>query len=437
MKNKKVKISGQKVFCFISFIFIMTCCFWYGGRTIYFYIDANKTTNIKKEKYLAKTIINNKKELKQISNNYYYYKDAKTNYLIYSNLLFRIIKVNKNNEITIISEKPITLLANGKNKSYTDSYITKWLNIKNEEYTGILQSNLNDISKYLIKNKTCIDNIIDINNITCSDIDKSNYITPLSLIDYMNTGGKDSFINNGYYTYLVNTNEDKIWYINDEGKLNSNDGTEIYGVKFTLTLNDDTTIKKGKGTKNSPYIIEDENKYFASYVKLNNDLWQVYQDDNNELKLSLANYLEENNNKIEYLYSNNTYFHNDTKNYTLAYYLNNNYLNKLSYKDIIINSNYYNNLYNEETKYDYKEIMKKTIDTKIANLSIGNVFLNDLDKYYTSTAKKKTTMYIVNKNFTVDESEVEEEKYIIPCITIKKDILKEGSGTQEDPFRME
>ena len=81
--------------------------------------------------------------------------------------------------------------------------------------------------------------------------------------------------------------------------------------------------------------------------------------------------------------------------------------------------------------------MKKTIDTKIANLSIGNVFLNDLDKYYTSTAKKKTTMYIVNKNFTVDESEVEEEKYIIPCITIKKDILKEGSGTQEDPFRME
>ena len=46
-------------------------------------------------------------------------------------------------------------------------------------------------------------------------------------------------------------------------------------------------------------------------------------------------------------------------------------------------------------------------------------------------------MYTVNKNFTVSEAEVEEEKNIIPCITIKKDIIKKGSGTLEDPFRME
>ena len=437
MDKKKSKISIQKLFCFVSFIFIITCCFWYGGRAIYFYIDANKTTNINKEKYLAKELLNNKKDLKQISNNFYFYKETKNNYLIYSNILFRIIKIAKNNEITVISDKPITLLANGKNKTYSDSNIIKWLNTKNEEYTGLLQSNLNDIKNYLVKNKTCKDNISNIKNITCNELDKTNFITPLSLMDYINTGGKDSFINNGYYTYLSNNNDDKIWYINDEGKINSNDGTEIYGVKFTITLKPNITIKKGKGTKKSPYIIEDENNYFASYVKLDNDIWQVYQVDNIELKLSLANYLQVNNNNLEYLYSNTTYFHNDTKKDTLAYYLNNNFLNKLSYKDNIITSYYYNNLYNEENKYDYKEVMKKTVDTKVANLSIGNIFLNNLDNYYISTAKKKTTMYTVNKNFTVSEAEVEEEKNIIPCITIKKDIIKKGSGTLEDPFRME
>ena len=416
-------------------MFIITCCFWYGGRAIYFYLDANKKEV--NEKILAKTILKKEKDLKKISNNYYFYKNTNNNYLMYSNILFRIIKITKNNEITIISDKPITLLANGKNKQYKNSYITEWLNTKNKENTGILQSNLNDINNYLIKNKTCIDNINDIKKITCNEIDNNNYISQLTIIDYMNSGGKDSYINNGYYTYLANTNDDKVWYINDEGKLNFNYGTEIYGIKFTLTLKPTTIIKDGNGTKDNPYIIEDKNDYFASYVKLGNDLWQVYNKDNTELKLSLTNYLQKNNNNIEYNYSNNTYFHNDTKQGTLAYYLNNNYLNSLEYKNIIINSNYYNNLYNEENEFDYKELLTKTIDTKVANLSIGNPILNDLDNYFIATAKNKTTMYVIKKSFTLDEADVSEEKYIIPCITIKKDSIKNGTGTKEDPYRTE
>lgn len=435
MKKKKRRINIQKLFCFASFIFIITCCFWYGGRAIYFYLDANKKEV--NEKILAKTILKKEKDLKKISNNYYFYKNTNNNYLMYSNILFRIIKITKNNEITIISDKPITLLANGKNKQYKNSYITEWLNTKNKENTGILQSNLNDINNYLIKNKTCIDNINDIKKITCNEIDNNNYISQLTIIDYMNSGGKDSYINNGYYTYLANTNDDKVWYINDEGKLNFNYGTEIYGIKFTLTLKPTTIIKDGNGTKDNPYIIEDKNDYFASYVKLGNDLWQVYNKDNTELKLSLTNYLQKNNNNIEYNYSYNTYFHNDTKQGTLAYYLNNNYLNSLEYKNIIINSNYYNNLYNEENEFDYKELLTKTIDTKVANLSIGNPILNDLDNYFIATAKNKTTMYVIKKSFTLDEADVSEEKYIIPCITIKKDSIKNGTGTKEDPYRTE
>ena len=83
--------------------------------------------------------------------------------------------------------------------------------------------------------------------------------------------------------------------------------------------------------------------------------------------------------------------------------------------------------------------INKTIDTKIANLSIGNPILNNLEDYFLATSPKKdgNLIYTVKKDFTLEESEVEEEKYIVPCITIKKENLKKGTGTIDDPYRTE
>ena len=444
MKRKvKRKINIQKIFCFISIVFIIVCCLFYGGRLIYFYKES-KDAHSNKEKILAQTIIeNNEKKsetFKKINNEYYFYNDAKNNYLTYSNITFRIIKVTKNNEITIISDSPITSLAFGKNKNSKNSYINKWLNIKDEnENSGILQKNLNNINKYLIKNKTCNDNITNIKNIQCKNINKTNYISLPSIIDYINTGGKKSFINNGFYSYLTNNKNKDVWYINDEGTLENNDGTNIYGVKFTLTLNPTTTIKDGNGEEKNPYIIEDKTNYFASYVSLDNDIYRVYEENSTNVKLSSTNYLKYKNNTITYSYSNNNYIHNDTIQGSLAYYLNHNYLNRLSYKDIIIEEKYYNSYYGEENNYDYEETINNKIDTKIANLSIGNPILNNLEDYFLATSPKKdgNSIYTIKKDFTFEVAEVEEEKYIVPCITIKKDNLKKGTGTINDPYRME
>ena len=41
-KTNKRKLNWQKIFSFISFVFILTCFFWYGGRAIYFYLDSKK-----------------------------------------------------------------------------------------------------------------------------------------------------------------------------------------------------------------------------------------------------------------------------------------------------------------------------------------------------------------------------------------------------------
>lgn len=446
MKNKKkVKkvINKQKVFCFISFIFLSVCSLWYGGRAIYFYLDSRKTVE-NKDKLLAQTIIDknyNTDNFKKINSDYYFYNDAKNNYLTYSNLTFRIVKITKDNEITLISEAPITTLAYGENKTLKNSYITKWLNESTDTNTGILERNLTNKQNYLMKTKTCNDNIKNIKNITCKKTYDDNYLSLLSVVDYINTGATNSFINNGYYTYLANNNNNKnIWYINDDGKIDTSDGTDIYGVKFTITIKPTVSLISGEGTENSPYIIEDKNNYFASYVTLDDDTWRIYEDNDETIKLVLNDYLKIQNENLEYSYSNDNYFHNDTKYGSLAYYLNHKYLNSLTYKDLIIDNEYSNNYYGEDTNFNYQNTLNKTVDTKVANISIGNPILNiNLEDYFTSTGTGESTssVYTIKKDATVEEIDVDEEAYVIPCISIKKENLKAGTGSISDPYRTE
>lgn len=443
--KKKVKrvINKQKIFCFISFIFLTICCLWYGGRAIYFYLDTRKTVE-NKDKLLAQTIIDKNYDtdnFKKINSDYYFYKDAKNNYLIYSNIIFRIVKITKDNEIVLVSDTPITSLAYGENKTLKNSYITKWLNEDTNSNTGILENNLNNKEKYLMKTETCTDNVKNIKNITCKKIIDDNYLSLLSVVDYINTGSTASFINNGYYTYLANNdNKENIWYINDEGKLDTSDGTDIYGVKATITIKPTISLISGNGSKDSPYIIEDKNVYFASFVKLGNDTWQVYEASDTTLKLVLNDYLKINDENLEYIYSNNNYFHNDSKYGSLAYYLNHRYLNSLTYKDLIIDNEYSNNYYGEENKYNYQNTLEKTINTKVATLSIGNPILNStLNNYFTSTGinSSDSSVYVLKSDATIEEVDVDEEAYVVPCISILKENLKVGSGTIDDPYRTE
>ena len=74
----------------------------------------------------------------------YFTKDSDSNYLLYSNILWRIIKTNSDNSITLISDKAVSSLAFGKNKDFSDSYINKWLNKDSHEYSGILEKSLNN-----------------------------------------------------------------------------------------------------------------------------------------------------------------------------------------------------------------------------------------------------------------------------------------------------
>lgn len=438
--KKKRRINGQKIFSFISLIFILTCCIWFGGRAIYFYMESHKSTK-SKEVTLAKKLMTGNKSLKKVGDDYYYYQNVNNNYVSYSNLLFRILKITKDNKLILITDAPITSLAFGTDIEFDNSPILNWLN-KNStiEDSGILENSLNQPTKYLDRTETCIDNIRDIKNITCKK-KTDNIVSILSVEDYINSGSTKSFINNGYYTYLANENGDgEKWIINDAGKLTSDDGSGIYGIKAVITLKSTSTLSKGNGTKDNPYRIDGDKTYFGSYVQLDKDVWRVYEEDDKLIKLSLDNYLRADDMDVKHIYSNSNSFHNDTTVGSLAYYLNTTYLKSLSYSNLVVTNNYDNGYYNEDEDYDYKTSLNKKADTKVANLSIGNIVLNNsLDNYFMSTGlyDKSDYVYLSKKNGTMDTIKVTKEANIVPCISIEKNKLVKGSGTKDDPYRTE
>ncbi len=437
-KKRRIKLKIQKLFCFASFVFLLVCTLWYGSRAVYFYLNSKKTTD--SNTTLAKTILKDNMKsntFKKVNKEYYFYNDVKNNYLTFNNLTWRIIKITKDNKIVLILDKPITSLAYGKNK---DNYPLKWLNKdSSDDYTGILENNMENINKYLTQTESCTTTINDLKQTKCKSTNTDYYFSLLDINDYIKTGAKKSFINNGYYTYLINKSDDEIWYLNSEGELDTSDGEEIYGIKPTITIKQNINYKNGNGQIDNPYTIEEEKSLFASYVKLDEDIYRVYNVNKDTLKLSLNDYLKINNEKIEYNYSNNNYFHNDTKNYTLAYYLNNNYYNKLSYRKLIL-TNYYNNYYyGDDNNFNYQDVLKKKVDTKIYTISIGDPILNDLNNYFiaTGTNENNNLIYIKESDGTVTKETVTTEKNIIPCISINKSVLTKGTGTESDPYRTE
>ena len=439
------KISFQKIFCLVSILFILSCIIFYGTRFIRLYKENKKEETIEANT-LAKVIKDNNNDnslYKKINGEYYFTGSSDNNYLEYSNIIWRIIKIDEDNNITAISNNALTSLAFGNNVKYQDSYVNKWLNKSNDEYTGILESSLNDISSYLVHTTTCNDVVDELTNDECTNISNDNYLTILSVADYLNIGSKDSYLNNEEYYYLSNTNKDnKVWYVGSEGKISASDGTDIIGIKPVITIKANIDYQSGDGKETNPYKIENKIGLFGSYVLLDNTMWRIYKVNDNYVRLVMNDYLKVDGENLTYQYGASSSYFNDTKYGSIAYYLNHTYLNTLSYKDKIKEVKWPNGYYNNSTNYDYTYSLKTEIDSKITLLSIGDIILNpNLTNYFTMTGgatnNQGYSLYVINKDKMITPKQISNELNVVPTISVDKSLLTKGTGTYDNPLEME
>lgn len=438
-KKKKVIKGGELFFCVISLLLMIVLCLYFGGRSLYYYSKQN--VKLKEEaKTLNGMIMSTYKVTKdgdglhQDTDGYYFKGSVSNNYVKFANRLYRVIRINNDGTIKVISEDINATYMWGDKTNYEDSILSLWLDYNNLYYVGVYYNTLPNPEKFLVKTKYTED-ILDGSKVKAGKKNYENYITTLGIKDYSNADGKNSFMNiNKSFWIIGHDKEEENLFVDTDGTISGTTTYESYGVRAVMTFKKNLEVTSGNGSVDEPFIInqgEDVNKV-GSYVKLGDDTWKVYFENKDTLRLHLDNILYTSS------YSKTNSLYNPKIKNSLAYKLNRDFINSKSYKDVVINDYYYTGEVSTDSDYDYVEFYHKSVLCKVGLLNIFDYHTDTLDDYfYMTTTSDVGSMIFVNHNDgSLEDASVEDQKGVVPVITIKKDSIKSGTGTKEDPFKI-
>lgn len=403
-----------------SIVFLLTLVIFYGYRLIYYYKLEHQTNNNIPIPIYQKLINNKGIEgtnygLLKDENGYIYGPKSTDNYLYYVGRLWRIIGIDENNNIKLITDEGQTLLSWEEDTSFKDSNIYTWLNSSDIENSGIFEKSLKETISSNVK------------------IDDS-YVTLLT---------KEEFEKIGTNSYLVDgnnfwINNDTRSYINSKGEIVTDvNDYDAFNVRPVIVLNSSYNYISGMGTKEDPYIIYNEEKeklhqtYVGEYLTYNNLLWRII-DTNGSIKVSLEGYIENESN-----FSDNSNLFNLKEG--IGSFLNDEYYVTIEDNDYIIQNDYYIGSFSDDDNYSYLNTYIDKITAYIGLPKIGDFFINSYDNYYTLTPSEssKNVIYVVNKNKRLFADFVTENYKIRPVICLDSEIfILNGNGTKTNPYEI-
>lgn len=209
--------------------------------------------------------------VKKDTNNTNYYKgNVDNNYILFNNMLFRIVK-QKNDKITIVSDDPLANVDYTSDKRLKDSSIDKWLN---DYFYNLLDEKY---QKLIIEDTWCDDvvNEAEKSSITeCKRKTDKMKIGILSLQDYnQSLEGQASYLNIRNVTWYSNFMDDNKNYAMTNEMIYPNsivamENDDLLNIRPALNIKSKTEILDGNGTKTNPYIIV-ENKHAKRNTNLN------------------------------------------------------------------------------------------------------------------------------------------------------------------------
>ena len=454
MKNKKKTKKKQKhiftihefLFDFISLVLVIGIVIYFGYRSLYYYSKQN-IKKVEDSQTLNGVILQNNAVtssgdgIYQDTNGYFFRGNVNNNYVLLGNNLFRIVRISNDSTVRIVSEDYVASFPWGEDYSYQNSNVHVWLEKQENEYSGIYYSMIPDVMDYFIKTNYTEDRLDD-SQIVNGEEKYADYVSLLSLRDYITANGKNSYLNTGKLFYLLGYSKDgENLYVEEDGSVLSCDSLNGFGIRPVLTLKANTTISGGDGTEGNPYRLAfDSPNMNGRYVKLGNDLWRIYHQENDMLRLHLNGYIQENGNPILLPYSNtNSVFSlSDKKN--IAYYLNNTYLNQLSYGTLLLDCPSYIGEISDDQGYSYSNIYQNVVYSKVTLLNLFDLIVSpELANYfYVNTTSLVGSMeYDRFASGLLEESDVREEKPIVPVVCIGSSSIKKGKGTILDPYVVE
>lgn len=428
-KNKLVFIS-QIIFCSLSLIFIIGCFIFYGGRLFKYYriYNPKPSSNGSAITLLANTITSKSEIVYEESGlyisggNYIYKGDVSNNYVKFNNMLWRIVRINRDDTIEIILDDYINLLNwDNENDNYKNANVYNYLN---DYFLGSIDKNM------LAPLNICIDKFDTLSELSCNNTINDSYVSLLDVSNFLNSvvDGKSYLVKTDEIFWLSNQGTDKVWHTNGVN-VSMSDGNNFYEVRPLVTLKATTALYTGDGTKEKPYQISEEKQEIniGSYVKLGDDLWTVYNDDD-YFRLSLASTLPK---QYHFSYKEKTYDLQDEN--SLADYLNTTYLESLTYQDILKETEWYIGSFDG----DYQSIKDEKVKAKVGILNLMDLkFDSSISNYLLSTTNKEGLIYTYSDVLKTGKTTI--YRNIRPCIGLDKNTkIKSGKGTLNDPYVVE
>ena len=409
--RKRVKKKAiQGLFCLISAIFLLGCIGFYGYRFIKYYRIYNpKVDSGDGSVLLAKDIVGKSEfatdeedGLFSSSGNYIYKGDVKNNYLRFNDMLWRIVRINSDNSIDIILDDYVTLLPwNNSVDEFKKSDIYEYLN---NDFINKLDKDL------LNKTSFCTDKISDLTNITCEDTDIDSYVKLLDVANFLNSvnNSKSYLVGEEEIFWLADYGTDKIWHTNGVN-VSQSDANLFYEVRPMVRLKNTTVYKDGDGSLEKPFEVgKKEELKVGSKVILGEDKWIVMSIDS-DIKLMRETVIEK---QTDFDLEKNAY-----KDSKLMKYLNETYLDSLSYKDKLVETTWYTGVY----KTKISDMKVDEVKTKVGIPSLLDInFDSKVSSYFTSTGQEDRVLVYENP---LRPGKVTTYRSVRPCIAISKDYL--------------
>lgn len=374
------------------------------------------------------------------------------NYVQFSGMLWRIVKVNEDNSVKVVLDSNAGNVIWGKdNTSYQDSNVYKWLN----EY---FYNHLTNPEKYIVQDASwCSSKIDNYDNIPteCNGTAVTAPVGLLTMYEFQNT-----MLNGSSYAkstaWLLDTYaEDISWYVFSSGSepLTMDFSTSILGVKPVINLKDSLYVVKGDGTAENPYKLNDysygeENDPINS--RLDGEFFnysgyvfrKAGEDKDGNVKMVMAGIMRESGtaNPLKVAYTTQDKKFNVNEEGNVGYTLNNDILLYINDK-YLVKHDFEVPIYQVGKNYD--ELEKYSINAYMSLPASYELFSTD-SSFYLSNANYllvdyvgENVMFINPGNsipFIMDQS-IFQDNGVKAAIYLKGDVkISSGNGTVNNPY---
>lgn len=418
--SKKFRI----LFNSLSIAFLSILVVFYGYRLFYYYrIEHPKNANIEiklYEKLTSKQGIEGMSYgLQKDGDGYFYAAGSNDNYLYYSGRMWRIVSIDKDGNIKLITDEAQTILSYDSSKTFDDSDINMWLNINDIDYSGVFEKSLKDTS-----------NIIKQNENTASLLTKGEY----------EKMGQNSFVLDNNNFWIIDETDNKLLYVSSKGEVkDDNEDYDTYAVKPTIMISNKIVYTSGDGTADNPYIVNDGARekitdgYVGEYLNYSGYTWRIIEVNDSYVKVALDGYIDTD----EYDYSE--YDNEFSTIEGIGKYLNTNFYDNLTNNNYIVDSTYYIGTYSDDDEYSYLNTYNEEVDAKIGLYKVGDFFISSYNEFSTLTPSETSnkTIYVINKSRKLFADLISSEYKVRPALSLASDIfIIEGNGTKDKPFEI-